>query len=232
MIPGTAFFLVSMQNGIFDGTLTAGAIGGEPYCEFPNHVASALKPFFKSELILRAFRSYPLGDRACPSLTKITIFRFLLETCAIRAYFNMLTREANASLVMKETSLVATNNLPRQKYSTVNFMRKSRQPMTAYLTLVFPKKHVFPITHHPTYAARHITSFLRSHSSGTTFDRRSVQTTPARRNGVAPQTVTEARLTGASNALSTKILTDKVGKRVMWPNFCFTKQTKTGWVTW
>ena len=25
-----------------------------------------------------------------------------------------------------------------------------------------------------------------------------------------------------------KILTDKVGKQVMWPNFCFTKQTKTG----
>ena len=73
----------------------------------------------------------------------------------------------------------------------------------SHLHLFFRKKHVFPITHHPTYAARHITTFLRSHSSGTTFDRRSVQTTPARRNGAAPQTVTEARLTGASNALST-----------------------------
>ena len=29
--PGTTFFLLSMQNGIFDATLTAGAIGGEPY---------------------------------------------------------------------------------------------------------------------------------------------------------------------------------------------------------
>ena len=47
----------------------------------------------------------------------------------------MLTREANASLVVEETSLVTTNNLPGQKYSTVNFMRKSRQPMTTYLTL-------------------------------------------------------------------------------------------------
>ena len=34
-----------MHNGIFDGTLTAGAIGGEPYCEFSNPVASALKLF-------------------------------------------------------------------------------------------------------------------------------------------------------------------------------------------
>ena len=34
-----------MHNGIFDGTLTAGAIGGEPYCEFSSPIASALKPF-------------------------------------------------------------------------------------------------------------------------------------------------------------------------------------------
>ena len=38
-------FLLSMQNGIFHGSLTAGAIGGEPYCEFSNPVAGALKPF-------------------------------------------------------------------------------------------------------------------------------------------------------------------------------------------
>ena len=44
-----------MQNGIFDGTLTVGAIGGELYDNFSNPVASALKPFFKSALILRAF---------------------------------------------------------------------------------------------------------------------------------------------------------------------------------
>ena len=47
----------------------------------------------------------------------------------------MLTREANASLVMEETSLVTTNNLPSQKYSTVNLKQKSQQPMTAYLPL-------------------------------------------------------------------------------------------------
>ena len=34
-----------MQKGIFHGTLTAGAFGGEPYCEFSNPVASVLKPF-------------------------------------------------------------------------------------------------------------------------------------------------------------------------------------------
>ena len=34
-----------MHNGIIDRTLTAGAIGVEPYCEFSNPVASALKPF-------------------------------------------------------------------------------------------------------------------------------------------------------------------------------------------
>ena len=34
-----------MQNGIFDGKLTAGAIGDESYCGFSNPVASALKPF-------------------------------------------------------------------------------------------------------------------------------------------------------------------------------------------
>ena len=44
MIP-VQHFLLSMHNGIFDGILTAGAIGGEPYCEFSNPVASALKPF-------------------------------------------------------------------------------------------------------------------------------------------------------------------------------------------
>ena len=66
----------------------------------------------------------------------------------------------------------------------------------------FRKKHVYSTTHHPTYAARHTTTFPHSHSSSTTFDRRPVQTTPARRSGAAPQTVTEARLTGASNALS------------------------------
>ena len=56
----------TLHNGIFDGTLTAGAIGDEPYCKFSNPVASALKPFFKSPLILLAFRSHPLGDRTCP----------------------------------------------------------------------------------------------------------------------------------------------------------------------
>ena len=44
MIPAQ-HFLLSMQNGIFDRTLTVGAIGGEPYCGFSNLVASALKPF-------------------------------------------------------------------------------------------------------------------------------------------------------------------------------------------
>ena len=34
-----------MQNGIFNGTLTTGAIGGERYCGLSNPVASALKPF-------------------------------------------------------------------------------------------------------------------------------------------------------------------------------------------
>ena len=47
----------------------------------------------------------------------------------------MLTMEANSSLVMEETSLVATNNLPSQKFSTANPKRKSQQPMTAYLPL-------------------------------------------------------------------------------------------------
>ena len=37
-----------MHSGIFDRTLTAVAIGGEPYCEFSNPVASALKPFSNS----------------------------------------------------------------------------------------------------------------------------------------------------------------------------------------
>ena len=83
----------------------------------------------------------------------------------------------------------------------VIFVERLWKPRTP--NFFFEKNMYFPITHHPTYAARHITTFLRSHSSGTTFDRRSVQTTPARRNGAAPQTVTEARLTGASNALST-----------------------------
>ena len=43
-----------------------------------------------------------------------------------RAYFNMLTREENASLVIKETFLVATNNLPSKKYWIVNRKRKSQ----------------------------------------------------------------------------------------------------------
>ena len=34
-------------------------------------------------------------------------------------------------------------------------------------------------------------------------------------------------LTSARPGVWAKILTDKVGKRVMWPNFCFTKRTKT-----
>ena len=38
-----SIFLLSMHNGIFYGTLTA--VEGEPYCEFSNPVASALKPF-------------------------------------------------------------------------------------------------------------------------------------------------------------------------------------------
>ena len=38
-------FLFSKHNGIFDGALAAGAIGGKPFCEFSNPVASALKPF-------------------------------------------------------------------------------------------------------------------------------------------------------------------------------------------
>ena len=46
MIPAQHFFfLLSMQSGIFDGTLATGAIEGEPHCEFSNPVASALKPF-------------------------------------------------------------------------------------------------------------------------------------------------------------------------------------------
>ena len=81
MIPHS-IFLLSMQNGIFDGTLAVGAIGGEPYCYFSNPVAKA---FFKSTLILRAFRSYPLGDRTCPTRRKSQYFVFLLETCAIQA---------------------------------------------------------------------------------------------------------------------------------------------------
>ena len=36
--------MLSLQNGISDATLTAGAIGGEPYCDFSNPVATALKP--------------------------------------------------------------------------------------------------------------------------------------------------------------------------------------------
>ena len=40
-----SIFLLSIHNGIFDGTLTAGAIGGKPYWKFSNPVASALKPF-------------------------------------------------------------------------------------------------------------------------------------------------------------------------------------------
>ena len=55
MIPAEHFSMQSLQNGIFDGTLTAGAIEGEPSCGFSSPVASALKPFFKSALILRAF---------------------------------------------------------------------------------------------------------------------------------------------------------------------------------
>ena len=73
-----------MQNGIIDGTLTAGAIGGEPYCEFSNPVASALKPFSNphsyclfSYLIHWVTEPAPLEENNNVS--------FLLETCAIRA---------------------------------------------------------------------------------------------------------------------------------------------------
>ena len=38
-------FSVIHDNGIFAGTFTAEAIGDEPYCEFSNPDASALKPF-------------------------------------------------------------------------------------------------------------------------------------------------------------------------------------------
>ena len=69
-----SIFLLSMQKGIFDGALTAGAIGGEPYCGFSNLVASALKPFFKSVLKLRAFICYPLGDKICPTRRKLQYF--------------------------------------------------------------------------------------------------------------------------------------------------------------
>ena len=63
---------------MFDGTLTAGAIGGEPYSEFSNPVASALKPFFKSPLILRFsdLIQYPLGDRICPTRRRSQYFVF------------------------------------------------------------------------------------------------------------------------------------------------------------
>ena len=75
---GTAFFCYpcTLHNSIFDRTLTAGAIGSEPYCEFSNPVASALKPFLKSPLILRAFRSYPLGGRTYPTRRKSQFFAF------------------------------------------------------------------------------------------------------------------------------------------------------------
>ena len=67
-------FLLSMYNGIFDGTLTAGAIGGEPYCEFSKPRCECTKALFKSPLILRAFRSYPLGDRTCPTRRRSQYF--------------------------------------------------------------------------------------------------------------------------------------------------------------
>ena len=69
MIPAQHFSVIhAMHNGIFDWILIAGAIGGVPYCYFSNPVASALNTFFKSPLILRAFISYPLGDRTCPTM--------------------------------------------------------------------------------------------------------------------------------------------------------------------
>ena len=73
-----------MHNGIFDGTLTAGAIEGEPYCEFSNPVASALKPFSNSH-------SYCVISDPVHWVTEPTPpdenrnFLFLLETCAFRA---------------------------------------------------------------------------------------------------------------------------------------------------
>ena len=60
------------------------------------------------------------------------------------AYFNMLTREENASLVINETSLVATNNLPSQKYWIVNRKRKSQQPMTAPVRCSALMHHMMP----------------------------------------------------------------------------------------
>ena len=44
MIPAQ-HFLLSMQNGIVDETLTVRAIRSEPYCEFSKPVASALNSF-------------------------------------------------------------------------------------------------------------------------------------------------------------------------------------------
>ena len=85
MIPAQ-HFSVSMPNDIFDAILTAGAIGGEPNCEFANPVASVIKHFSNLHpLILRAFRSYPLGNRTYPTRRRLQYFVFLLETCAIRA---------------------------------------------------------------------------------------------------------------------------------------------------
>ena len=44
MIPAQ-HFSVFHAKGTFDGTVTAGTIGAEPYCEFSNPFVSALKPF-------------------------------------------------------------------------------------------------------------------------------------------------------------------------------------------
>ena len=74
-----------MHNGIFDGALTVGAIGGESYCEFSNPVASTLKPFSNPHsYCVFSYLSYPLGDRTCPTRRRsryLVVVFFLLETC-------------------------------------------------------------------------------------------------------------------------------------------------------
>ena len=77
-----------MHNGIFDGTLTTGAIGGEPYCEFSNTVASALNTFFSKSRHSYCVLSDPIHwvtEPATQDENHNISFLFLLETCVIRA---------------------------------------------------------------------------------------------------------------------------------------------------
>ena len=53
---GTAFLLLFMQNGIFAGTLTAGAIGDEPYCEDFKPSCECTKAFFQIRTHIACFQ--------------------------------------------------------------------------------------------------------------------------------------------------------------------------------